>query len=127
MKKLLEQSLAIRSALTPLVGMELDFKTSYKIAKLIKSLDDDAKFFEDQMRSILERFAEKDENGSLVYADENKTSVKVTDEKKEECAKCLQELQAIEVEVPDVKFSIEELQGIKMTPFALSAITDILE
>ena len=87
-------------------------RLAYKLAKLSKAISGDINFYQEKYIEYLEMFGEKDENGNFVS---NKGNVKIISGLEQECKEKFNELNSIEVEIPDIKFSLDELEQLNMT------------
>ena len=87
-------------------------RLAYKLAKLSKAISEDISFYQEKYIEYLEIFGEKDENGNFVS---NKGNVKIISGLEQECKEKFNELNSIEVEIPNIKFSLDELEQLNMT------------
>lgn len=87
-------------------------RLAYKLAKLSKAISEDINFYQEKYIEYLELFGERDENGDFVS---NKGNIKIISGLEQECKEKFNELNSIEVEIPNIKFSLEELEQLNMT------------
>lgn len=87
-------------------------RLAYKLAKLSKAISEDINFYQEKYIEYLEMFGERDENGDFVS---NKGNIKIISGLEQECKEKFNELNSIEVEIPNIKFSLEELEQLNMT------------
>ena len=92
---------------------KMSIKTAYKLNKLIKKIEEENNFYNIKFHEIIEQYAEKNDQGEYQYIDEN--SIKIKEGKEQECYKKVSELQNLEIETPNITFSIEELGDINLT------------
>lgn len=91
-------------------------RLAYKIMKFMMSVETETKFFDERMKAIVEMYAEKDEDGTPTQTITNgKPSIAISKEHIDECNKELVELYSIDVNPPDVKFAIDELDELKLS------------
>ena len=103
----------------------VNFRTSFKFMKFIKSTDEDEKFYNEKREELIKTFATKDEDGRIII--EN-NQYKFTDENLAEINKQISELAATEVEIPEtLKFSSEELEKMEFTIEEVSAIYELIK
>lgn len=103
----------------------VNFKTSFKFMKFIKSTDEDEKFYNEKREELIKTFASKDENGELIIED---NQYKFTTENFDEVNKKLTELANTGVEIPEIlKFSSEELEKMEFTIEEVSTIYDLIK
>lgn len=98
---------------------------AYKFNKLMNSVDKELDFFQEKLNAILEKYAERDEQGNYVQLTPN--NIKIQEDKMDECQKELNELQSFEVEIPEIKFSLEELDCLEVTPQQLKSLMSFIE
>ena len=101
-------------ALREISTKEFPGSTTFKIARLIRELDKEIQLFEEERFNIANKYGEKDENGFLI-SQENGT-VKISEDKIQDCNKELQALFETQVEINANKLPIEIFDGIEMTP-----------
>lgn len=116
---------AIKNVLQECIDKKMPVKTSYKIMKIIKAIEEEEVFFASKMQEIINEYGEKDENGNYIQTGEN--SIKIKDGKIEECNAKINELNSIEIKIPDYKISLEELELIKLSPKELYLLDSIIE
>ena len=93
---------------------KLSFKTLYKLSTLAKSLDEKIVFYQEQLNNILRDCGELDADGNLIPT-ANGQGVKLKSGMQDQCINRLNELQNVEVEMPDISFSVEEFGDIELT------------
>lgn len=71
-----------------------------KVKRANLAVYDAVKDYIDKRTKVFEAYCERDEKGELVYEDEGKTTYKVSEEKKDQCLKELNELTEKTVRVP---------------------------
>lgn len=104
----------------------LPFKTAHKLSKLSKAVEAEIGFYREKMAEIIERYGLKDENGQLVYAN-NGATIALVPETQEECQAKIVELETMEIELPDIKFSVEEFENTVLTVQELEPILPFIE
>jgi len=86
----------------------MPIKTTYKVLKLFEGIKKDVEFYKEELQKIVDEYAERNEDGEFVYT-ENGQGVKIKEGKLDECTEKLDALAEVEVEVPNIKFKIDEL------------------
>ena len=89
-------------------------KTMYKISKLFEAVDKETKFYYEELRKIVSNYGEKDENGELIPTNDG-LGVKIKKECIADCQKEINELNLLEVNLPDIAFTIEELEPLDLS------------
>jgi hypothetical protein len=92
---------------------KLPFKMAYKLSNLTKAIETNLQFYQEKIQEILREYGELDENGDLVPTDDGK-GVKVKPGTEIACMTEINELQNVEIELPDIKFTIEEFDNIEL-------------
>lgn len=104
---------------------KMSIKTAYKLNKLIKKIEEENNFYNIKFHEIIEQYAEKNDQGEYQYIDEN--SIKIKEGKEQECYKKVSELQNLEIEIPNINFSIEELGDINLTIDTVNMLMPFIE
>lgn len=101
-----------KMVLVPFVKEKLSPKLSYKLMKFISKIETEERFFNEKVRDIINTYGERDENNELVSIDNR---VKIMESAEADCNKAFSELDAVEVEVPSITFTLDELSEIKLS------------
>lgn len=104
---------------------KMSIKTAYKLNKLVKKIEEENNFYNIKFHEIIEQYAEKNDQGEYQYIDEN--SIKIKEGKEQECYKKVSELQNLEIEIPNITFSIEELGDINLTIDTVNMLMPFIE
>ena len=102
----------VKMVLVPFVKEKLSPKLSYKLMKFISKIETEERFFNEKVRDIINTYGERDENNELVSIDNR---VKIMESAEADCNKAFSELDAVEVEVPSITFTLDELSEIKLS------------
>lgn len=103
---------------------EMPIKLSYKFSKIFSSIESDYQFFFSQLRKILDKYAEKDENGEFI---QNEGTIPLKKDCFELAEKALNDLYETEITLPKVTFTLDELEGIDIKPFELKVLLPFIE
>lgn len=90
---------ALKTALQKLQNTSLPFKQKYWLSKLATSVEKNVEFYSTSLRSIIDTYAKKDEEGNFVYTDETQQSVAIQDGKIADCNKAFADLDLVEYEL----------------------------
>ena len=104
---------------------KIPVKTAYKLNKLTNAINEHAAFYQEQIRNLLQDHAEKDAEGEYIYTNDN-IGVKIKKESQQEFVEKVNELLTLDVELPDITFSIEEFGNIELTMESFNIITPFL-
>lgn len=105
---------------------KLSFKTLLKLSNLSKAIEEKLEFYQEHFQAILKEYGELDENGNLIPTEDGR-GIKVRSGTEVECMTKINELQTLEVELPDIVFDIEEFGDIEMTLEVFNIITPFLK
>ena len=100
---------------------EMPVLVAYKLNQIEDVCEKNNKFFEEKTRDIINKYAEKDSDGKPLFTEDQK-SVRIQQDFIDTCVKELQELSEIDVDVPDIKIDINDLNDIKITVAEMGAL-----
>lgn len=95
-------------------GKNLPIRTAYKLTKFFNKVDEEIKFFQTRIKEICETYGERDENNNFIPL-EGGAGIKVKEDKIEDCQKEIYDLSNLEVEIPAISISLEELEGLELS------------
>ena len=99
---------------------------AYKLNQIEDVCEKNNKFFEEKTRDIINKYAEKDSDGKPLFTEDQK-SVRIQQDFIDTCVRELQELSEIDVDVPDIKIDINDLNDIKMTVAEMGALMPFIK
>lgn len=99
-----------------LMNKELSPITSFKIAKLVKSINSEIEVFEKERVKLLEKYGTKDEDNSY----------KISEGNKENWSKDITALLTLNVDISDEKINLSN-EGIKISPADMLLIEKFIE
>lgn len=117
--------LVIKQLLCSILDVKLSTKTSYKIFKLIKKIEEDEVFYNTKLQEILNKFGEKDENGKFIT--DEKGNIKLNSKNVESCRKAITELDNLEVECPNIIFTLDELEPLNLSVNNIILLQNLIE
>ena len=97
---------------------------SYKIYKLCKFAEQEEGFYNQKMREIISEYAERDENGGFININ---GQIKLVEATAQEAKQRVVDLETIDVEAPNIKFTLDELSEIKLSVMDIAAIDGFIE
>lgn len=112
------------TTLSTLTEKEMPFSLSYKFTKILDKIETDYQYFIKKMREIINKYADKDENGELIIKDNN---IQIKKDFISLAEKELNELNNIEVTIPDISFTVEELKSLSIKPADLRALLPFIK
>ena len=120
----IKQLVQITQVLERFVNKKLSIKLSYKIMKFLKATEADITFYKEKLTKIIEEYGERAEDGSIKMIDNN---FKIKENEIENFNKAYFELEEIEIELPNIKFNLNELEEIKISPAELYILDNLIE
>ena len=117
--------LDLQTLYTSIKNVKLPLKTTYKFTRLMKRAEEEIAFYQEKFREIVEEYGVKEDGQYKLTADGQ--SVVIIPGKEAECNSRLNELRNLEIEINDIKFSIEELEGIEVSVTELSCLMSLIE
>ena len=115
----------IREVILQIGDKKAPIKTQYKIIKLKKIADEEQQIYQDLVDKNCQDFLERDENGELIP--HKSGGYKIKEDKIEDCNKVILDLLETEVEIGDIKFNIDELEGLDLTIGQTDVFMPIIE
>ena len=106
-------------------NIKLPLKTTYKFTRLMKRAEEEISFYQEKFREIVEEYGVK-ENGEYKITPDGQ-SIVIIPGKEAECNAKLFELRNLDVPIGEIKFTIEELEGIDVSISELSCIMSLIE
>ena len=114
----------IRKIISRHADKKISTALAYKMMKFMKASDNDEAFYNEKIREIIEKYGEKDENGQIVCIESGVSLVQTTID---ECKSKIYELDGTEIDVPNIKFSLAELEQLKLSMNELFIIDELIE
>lgn len=102
-----------------------NIQTQYKLLKLIKIADEEYPIYMEQIQPLLDSYAEKDEQGNIIHSEGGGTKIKT--DQMNILEQKLYELREIKVQVPDLYFSLDELEKLGLKMGELNAFIDLIK
>ena len=107
-------------------SQKLSFKTSYRLTLLAKEVEKHIDYYQEQFRSLVIEYSKKDENGEPIPTEDGQ-GVLLIEETMTEAYQKLGELRELDVELPDIKFSIDDFDKIELSPEEMMIIMPFIE
>ena len=126
MKLKMYEIIDLPSIFGKLKGQKLPFKTAYKIVLFTQEVQKHVDFYQETFRNLLTEYGKKDEQGNLVPTSDGQ-GVLLIEETMSEAYTKLGELRDLEVELPDSKFSVDDFDGIEISPEEMMIIMPFIE
>lgn len=108
-----EQALKLKKYCASLENKQFNIKTQYKLIKIQKALQEEEAIYQEQIQKNCEQYFEKDENGKVIVNKDG--GVKIQKDRLTECYNVIKEIDELPIQIPDIYFSIEELEPLNPT------------
>ena len=105
---------------------KIPLKLAFKLSNLTKAIDEKTAFYHEKLQEILKEYAEFDANGNVIPTDGGR-GIKVKPGMEMECMAKVNELQSLDVDLPDITFDVEEFGNIELTLEVFNIITPFLK
>lgn len=117
----MQEILGFSSFYNMVKNQKIPMKTAYRLAQLARSIEGETTFYNAKLREIIMQYALLDEEGMPISTEDGK-GIKLRQGVEEECYSAIQELQDIEVTVPDIQLSIEDFDNVELTVVDMGVI-----
>jgi hypothetical protein len=107
-------------------SQKLIMKTAYKLAQLAKAIDGELQFYREKLQAIIQEYGEVDENGQPVST-ESGDGIKLRPGTEMQCMAAMHELQMLDVNLPDIKFHLEDFGDIELSTTEMTAVLPFIE
>lgn len=101
-----------------------DMQLALKVIKFIKAIETETNFYNKKYSEIVSKYAIKDENGAFI---QNEHGLSISKDSISAFTKEVDDLNAVEVEVPNIKFNIDELNKCDLTGNGLYALYPFID
>ena len=105
----------------------LPLKGAYKLNKIRKAVEKESEFYTEKFQEIIDKYAKKDDNGNVVFNDDE-SQIMIKEDMIEECNQALLDLQELEVQIENYNFTIDDLgDDLECTPDELEVLMPFME
>lgn len=115
----------IREVILQIGDKKGPIKTQYKFVKLKKIADEEQQIQQDLIDKNCMQFLERDENGELVPHEQG--GYKIQEGKIEDCNKVIGEIMETEIEINDITFTLDELEGLELSLNQTDVLMPVIE
>ena len=127
MKVTMEQVINFRNSGSIFGKTDLPLKVAYKLNKIRMAAEKEAEFYSEKFQNIISTYAKTDENGNLIFSDDN-DQIMIKEDMIDECNKALADLQSLEIEINTYNLSIDDFgEDLKCTPDELETLMPFME
>lgn len=116
MKTNLSNSVQLYDTLSKVIkdAGNLPIRTAYKLAKLQKAVENDHDFYVNKLNELIQIYSERGEDGAPLLTEDG-NGIRIRKEVLNEFETKVNALWNVEVDAPDIKFSLDEFDGLKIT------------
>lgn len=111
---------------TKLKTLSLPFKTAYRLTLLSKEIDKHIEFYRETFSSLINEYGKRDEQGALMPTEDGR-GVLIQDGKMDELTQKMNELDNLDVELPDTYFGLDDFGDIELTPEEMMVIVPFIK
>ena len=105
---------------------KLAIKTAYRLTKLTKAIENELSFYREKLQAIINQYAQLDEEGKPIPTEDG-AGVKLRPETEADCYAAIYELQEIEIELPDIKFTFADFENTQLTIAEVNSAINFFE
>lgn len=106
-------------------SISLEGKTSFKIARILKELNNEYSTFQKSRQNLILKYGEKNENGSIKIDDEG--NFKILRDNVEQFTKELEDLLATEIELNADYIDLNEIENANFTIGQMIALNNFIK
>lgn len=103
----------ILKLISQLKERKFNITTQYKLIKVEKAILEEQQIFQEQIQANCSEFFERDESGRPLVNENG--GYKIKKEKIDECYNLMNKMTSLQVQIPDIYFSLEELSELGLT------------
>ena len=105
---------------------KMPLRVAYKLNKLFQETQKSTVFYDENLNKIIEKFGERDEDGNFVPTKDG-TGIKIQENKINECSVELEELSNLIIDLPETKFTLDELEDLDLTIDQIGLLMPFIE
>ena len=106
--------------------MKVPVKTAYKFTKLMRQVEKEVEFYQNKFNELVLEYGQYDETGHLKTTEDG-LSIAILPGKESDCAEKLSELRNLEIELINIKFTIDELSDLDISIAELENLMPFIE
>ena len=126
-KVTMDQIIAFRNNGDFFSDVSLPLKGAYKINKIKKNIEKESDFYTEKFQEIIAKYAQHDADGNLIFSDDN-SQIMIKEGMVDECTQALEDLQALEVEIDNYNFTLDDLgDDVECTPDELEVLMPFMD
>lgn len=117
--------LELQSLYNSIARVKLPLKTAYKFTRLMKRAESEIEFYQTKFQEIIVEYGDKDENGQYKFTEDGQ-SIVIIHGKEQECNQKLLELRNLDIDIGDIKFTLEDFEKLEELDVSISELACIM-
>lgn len=117
----ISQIINAKRAFSNYLDAKMPPSVAYKIMKLVRAVESEEAFYKKELQKLIEQYGKRNEDGSLVATEDG--NVLLSEGTLQECRQKVNELEALDVDAPNISFTLDELSCVSMTVREMDAIS----
>lgn len=117
--------LELQALYASIAQVKLPLKTAYKFTRLMKRAEAEMEFYQAKFQEIVSEYGEKDGDGNYKFTEDGQ-SIVIIPGKEQECNRKLLELRGLDVEINDIKFTLEDFDKLEELDVSISELACIM-
>lgn len=113
--------ISAKRALTNYLDDKMPPALAYKIMKLVRAAESEEAFYKKELQKLIEQYGKRNDDGSFVATDDG--NILLSEDTLQECRQKVDELEALDVDAPNISFTLDELSCVSMTVREMDAIS----
>lgn len=102
-----------------------DIHIQYKFIKIRKAIKEEEEIYQEQIKLNCEPYFEKDQFGNPIMNEQG--GFKISSEKINECYLLMHQMNSLDIQIPDIYFSLDELEKLDLTLGELSLLEPFIK
>lgn len=107
------EALSLQQVFDNIKNQKFNINLQYKILKLQKAIKEEQEIYEEQLTLNCSQYFEKDENGETIINESG--GIKIIQGHQFQCQQTIKILNNCMVQLPDIYFSLDELQELNLS------------
>ena len=104
---------------------QFNIETHYKFIKIKKKLKEEIEIINNQIQILIDNYGEKDKNNNLVLTENG--GIKIKAEALQECENKIKAINELNIQLPDIYFSLEELKPLNLSFYQLEILEPFIK
>lgn len=104
---------------------QFNIETQYKFIKIKKKLKEEIEIINNQIQILIDNYGEKDKNNNLVLTENG--GIKIKAEALQECENKIKAINELNIQLPDIYFSLEELKPLNLSFYQLEILEPFIK